>query len=57
MTNTYILSDNHEVDLTKKDDGTVDAVSRWRTSANYWSYCFKTFDCIEDAITFYKIAF
>lgn len=57
MTNTYVLSDDHEVDLRKKDDGTVDAVSRWRVGADFWSYSFKTFDCIEDATAFYNIAF
>ena len=55
MKMTFKISDNHEIELEKQENGTVKAVSMYKTSGNLWAYCFKDFDSIEAAITFYQI--
>ncbi len=54
---TFKLSDNHRIELTQKDNGTVEAASMWKVSGELWSYDFKDFGSIEEAITHYHIAF
>jgi hypothetical protein len=57
MKMTFNISDNHIVELNKLDNGSIEAVSMHRTSGKLWSYNFKDFTSIEEAITFYHIAF
>ena len=55
MKMTFKISDNHEIELEQQENGKVKAASMYRVSGDLWSYCYKDFDSIEAAITFYQI--
>ncbi len=58
MKMTFKLSDIHEVTLTRKQDGTVHAESAVKVGDyGLWSFCYKDFGSIEEAITHYQIKF
>ena len=54
---TFNISDNHTIELNKLDNGSIEAVSMHRVSGELWSYNFKDFASIEEAITHYQIKF
>ena len=57
MKMTFKISNDHEIQITENENGTITANSLYRVSGDLWSYNFKDFSCIEDAITFYQIKF
>lgn len=57
MKMTFKVSPDHKIQLDEQDNGTVKAVSMYKISGDLWMHCYKDFDSIEAAITFYQIKF